>query len=817
MNQMRQYDTTLLHGDPNKTVPGPDGKPAPDMGLLGMNGEQAMTGVRTAAQSRDAYLQSLTQGLSPKARLRFEQMVGPHDAQIRGALGSKYHHAFNQYAETTKSATLDVAMGDLSAATLEGDAAKADAARNLIKQIKIQRAERTTSGNHAAILAANRDADQTALILQINAVGTRDPVEALRLTRENVGTIGDKAPAMLNHWGPHAAAAVAVRETDDAFDGAQVRPAAQVSAGAAPNIATAVREAGAMGVDPVLALTAYNIESSYGTARDMDARSNKGAFQLNQENVERLGVVWEDYLDDHDLQIRTGLRYLKNQVAAARTALPSGAADPEPWQVYLTHQQGGGGAAALFRADRGESAEEVLGRLKWYQGGKHGTAHDAIYGNLYGEIKRRPDVTVGEFLDYWRGVYAGKEAEARQHLVAAPPAKSDTPGPAVPATAPTPATPPEAAPAQVPAAPVAAEGAKPPSGEVPIAPGVLPVPSVEEVRAKVEAKLRPLNLSPEQMSHALDQAVQHRNKRVSVFAAQVQEWDGVFKDRAEKQASGGENVRPPDWAALDRRVTPEKLAEYKDQWANATNQGRYTRIIRGAPATDVQAMMSDLQAKMADPRADNFSEHAKNYKALQAALAARQKALTEDAASYARAFDAGTQQAYAAAAALPANDPGKLAAMQRADAVSIRAQHALIGDNTSVNAPVARVLSVVEAEELVNKATNTPPSEMSMPDFVGGLRMRYGENFAQVWNELRAAKMPDDVHFAGAMGKGPDSLVAADVAYRMIQFTQEVRGSGPVQCATWPRTCARAAAAHTPPRSSGPTRRLRQALRSPTG
>ena len=41
-NQFQDLSTKILHGDPNKTVPGPDGKPQPDTGYMGLQGDAAL-------------------------------------------------------------------------------------------------------------------------------------------------------------------------------------------------------------------------------------------------------------------------------------------------------------------------------------------------------------------------------------------------------------------------------------------------------------------------------------------------------------------------------------------------------------------------------------------------------------------------------------------------------------------------------------------------------------------------------------------------------------------------------------------------------
>lgn len=76
-NQFQDYATKLLHGDPNKSTPGPDGQPIPDTGYLGTRGstssDQPADGrqaERTQAESLDARTAARIRQLHPPLSVR---------------------------------------------------------------------------------------------------------------------------------------------------------------------------------------------------------------------------------------------------------------------------------------------------------------------------------------------------------------------------------------------------------------------------------------------------------------------------------------------------------------------------------------------------------------------------------------------------------------------------------------------------------------------------------------------------------------------------------------------------------------------------
>lgn len=144
-------------------------------------------------------------------------------------------------------------------------------------------------------------------------------------------------------------------------------------------------------VDPVMALTAAHIESGMGTAPDRKGSQYQGVFQMGDDRWKEAGGT-PDMRGDQRAQVNVGVKSLG--LTRDQLAQKLGRA-PEPWEVYLAHQQGVTGAAALLGANPDASAVQTL--APFY---KAGGSLQAIVNNTPGD----PDanITAGGFTGLWR-------------------------------------------------------------------------------------------------------------------------------------------------------------------------------------------------------------------------------------------------------------------------------------------------------------------------------------------------------------------------------------------------------------------------------
>ncbi len=117
-------------------------------------------------------------------------------------------------------------------------------------------------------------------------------------------------------------------------------------------------EARRQGVDPSTALTIWSAEGGVTDPVTKNPRSSAtGIFQLMPDTWAGMGGTGSDRLDA-GRQIQLGVALAgQNSTALAKDL----GRQPQPWEVYLAHQQGMGGAKALLNADPSASAAGVLG------------------------------------------------------------------------------------------------------------------------------------------------------------------------------------------------------------------------------------------------------------------------------------------------------------------------------------------------------------------------------------------------------------------------------------------------------------------------
>ena len=117
-------------------------------------------------------------------------------------------------------------------------------------------------------------------------------------------------------------------------------------------------EAQRQGVDPGTALTIWSAEGGVSNpATKNPASSATGIFQHLDSTWKAQGGTDQDRLDP-GRQVQLGVALVKQNTDALAKDLGR---QPQPWEVYLAHQQGIEGATALLHADPKASAAGALG------------------------------------------------------------------------------------------------------------------------------------------------------------------------------------------------------------------------------------------------------------------------------------------------------------------------------------------------------------------------------------------------------------------------------------------------------------------------
>lgn len=123
------------------------------------------------------------------------------------------------------------------------------------------------------------------------------------------------------------------------------------------NLASIAQTAEEKGYDPVLAVAISHFESAgtFSTTIGTPGSSAKGAFQFLKSNVKEFG-----YGDTAASQTEAFVRKNNKEVATVERLTGK---KLEPWEKYLTHFQGPGGAAAFINANPGSTVASVLTKI----------------------------------------------------------------------------------------------------------------------------------------------------------------------------------------------------------------------------------------------------------------------------------------------------------------------------------------------------------------------------------------------------------------------------------------------------------------------
>ena len=162
-------------------------------------------------------------------------------------------------------------------------------------------------------------------------------------------------------------------------------------------------EAQRQGVDPSTALMIWSAEGGITNPATKNPNSSAtGIFQHTSGTWYDLGGTDQDRFDA-SRQVQLGVALTRQNTAELAKDLHR---QPQPWEVYLAHQQGLDGATALLHADPDASSAEVVGNPK------------AI--TLNGGT---PDMSAGQFINYIKGyvdrhsmMYAANGAPTAQNL-----------------------------------------------------------------------------------------------------------------------------------------------------------------------------------------------------------------------------------------------------------------------------------------------------------------------------------------------------------------------------------------------------------------
>ena len=404
----------------NATFGDPDDPSKP--GFFQLRGQAALDAYPTVSKQLEMVRQSLRKGLqNDDQRLQFDQASRRLQSYTLSDVGRHYDNEFHTWGSTVAKAQEQ--QQTLSAANnYTDDAAFSRAIHDArMGRMTFLQSEYRTNNLDPAVVGSNLSQVDTEMV-KARAIswGERDPLAAMQWLETGAlpqpngpdgKPVGPPIP-ISKTVNPETLATLKTHLRTKADDQAAVGlaspytglPGTRTGAPLAPVVQQINDAATQEGVRPQTALATARIESDFGRSPDRPGSSYTGMFQLSSGERAASGTGNE---------VRDGVKALKR---AGDTLGASIGRTPEPWEVYLAHQQGVAGAAALLQADPNTPAADVLvaQTQEW-----RGKGRDAALGEIVGNIPEDqraalgPNPTVGQFTSLWRARFQRAEAEAQ--------------------------------------------------------------------------------------------------------------------------------------------------------------------------------------------------------------------------------------------------------------------------------------------------------------------------------------------------------------------------------------------------------------------
>lgn len=390
MNQLQQLADRLRYGNPGAKVQGANGEMIDDTGYFGTRGDAALRAYKPTMDQFDEGIKGIRDSLpTPESQMEFDRYSQRVRSNVFTTLGTHYEQQFKQYAENVNKSTVQNYQTDISR-----DPDNEDAFNRALSDMK-QASDKNVhlAGGGDEQRRAGLDAmTAAAWKTRIESIAIKEPARAAAMAEARKAELGTQYDELATHL-----RARADEQSGNAAGAAALVGAQQPHAHYAPSQPIFAQAAQHPGYSsPASIARVVQIESS-GNPHAGAGTSHVGAGQFSEATARQVGVA-----DRHDFaQSVVGVqRYAAINAPILTQALGRRPTDAE---LYVAHQQGPAGAAALFSHP---DLPAVVALTPVYHGNE-AAARAAIKNN-----GGNPDAPAAIFTQKWISKFNGKPMTA---------------------------------------------------------------------------------------------------------------------------------------------------------------------------------------------------------------------------------------------------------------------------------------------------------------------------------------------------------------------------------------------------------------------
>ena len=349
-----------------------------------LQGQDALDAQKGALDQVKQIINEGKSGLAlPSQQLRFDNSIRPFaDRFITGQLDTHFDQQAKIHSTTVNNAAMTIALNNAATAAdnpEQFEHFRQDARAAAIKQVQVE----GNGGDKDIVAAALRKADQAAYKTQIEAVRAKDPVRAQQLIEQHKNELGEMYAPLAEQVRAQAEAANDAASAKQFIE--QTKPQTTGARAQAAHIFTQAALGAPGGFSPEGLARTAQIESS-GNAGITNHAGMKGLMQFSDP-------TWATYGKGSPFNpADAALAAQKYAAANARVLTPVLGRAPTDAELYLAHQQGGGGAAKLF-ANPNVRAGDLVGDKAIVQNGGDPNAPASAFTSMWiSKFNKTPQV-----------------------------------------------------------------------------------------------------------------------------------------------------------------------------------------------------------------------------------------------------------------------------------------------------------------------------------------------------------------------------------------------------------------------------------------